>query len=110
MDVKQVGVIGIGTMGSGIAIVSLSAGLKTIVADRDEAILKDGASRIEKFFLKGVEKGKLTARERIDLLLDKGSFHEVGLYGQTRGRSYTSSSFGCRGRPRIRFRAASVWE
>jgi len=68
MDVKQVGVIGIGTMGSGISIVMLNAGLKTIVADRDEVILKDGASRIEKFFLKGVEKGKLTEDQKRESL------------------------------------------
>jgi methylmalonyl-CoA decarboxylase subunit alpha len=31
------------------------------------------------------KKNKMTARERIDLLLDKGSFNEIGAFGQTRG-------------------------
>ncbi len=30
-------------------------------------------------------KGKLTARERIDLLLDKGTFREVGMFAKSRG-------------------------
>lgn len=35
------------------------------------------------------EKGKLTARERIDLLLDKGSFEEIGMFVQ-----HNSTNFG----------------
>ena len=31
------------------------------------------------------KKGKLTARERIDLLLDKGTFRETGMFAETRG-------------------------
>jgi len=30
-------------------------------------------------------KGKLTARERIDLLLDKGTFREIGMFAKSRG-------------------------
>ena len=33
------------------------------------------------------QKGKLTARERIDLLLDKGTFREVGMFAKSRGAS-----------------------
>ncbi|MCR4393841.1 MAG: methylmalonyl-CoA carboxyltransferase, partial [Dehalococcoidales bacterium] len=31
------------------------------------------------------KKNKLTARERIDLLLDKGTFHELWMFGASRG-------------------------
>ncbi len=31
------------------------------------------------------KKNKLTARERIDLLLDKGTFHELWMFGTSRG-------------------------
>ena len=31
------------------------------------------------------KKGKLTARERIDMLLDKGTFREVGMFARSRG-------------------------
>ena len=40
--------------------------------------LGGGADRIEAQH----KKGRLTARERIDLLLDKGSFHEVDAFIQ----------------------------
>ena len=42
---------------------------------KEQALLGGGADRIRKQH----EKGKLTARERIDLLLDKGSFSEVDM-------------------------------
>lgn len=43
---------------------------------RSEAMLGGGQKRIDDQH----KKGKLTARERIDLLLDKGSFHEIGMF------------------------------
>ena len=45
-------------------------------AMNQEALMGGGADRIEKQH----EKGKLTARERIDLLLDQGSFQEIGKF------------------------------
>ena len=33
------------------------------------------------------KRGKLTARERIDTLLDKGTFHEVGMFAKSRGEA-----------------------
>lgn len=43
---------------------------------RNEALIGGGEKRIKKQH----EAGKLTARERIDLLLDKGTFEEIGAY------------------------------
>src|SRR3954469_22474083 len=43
---------------------------------RDEALLGGGAARIEQQH----ERGKLTARERLDLLLDHGSFQELDAF------------------------------
>jgi acetyl-CoA carboxylase carboxyltransferase component len=34
------------------------------------------------------KRGKLTARERIDLLLDEGTFRETGMFAKSRGGSY----------------------
>ncbi len=42
---------------------------------RERALLGGGADRIEKRH----EAGKLTARERLDILLDEGSFRELGM-------------------------------
>ncbi|MGH2568623.1 MAG: acyl-CoA carboxylase subunit beta, partial [Bacteroidota bacterium] len=52
---------------------------------REQALEGGGRKRIEDQH----KKGKLTARERLDLLLDKESFEEVGMYVQHR-----SSDFG----------------
>ena len=43
---------------------------------KQEALLGGGQARIEKQHAKG----KLTARERLELLLDKGSFQEIGMF------------------------------
>lgn len=64
MDIKKVGVAGIGTMGSGIAIVTARAGYETIVLDKDEAVLTNGQARIERFFSSSVEKGKMTEERK----------------------------------------------
>src|SRR5438045_6235584 len=48
---------------------------------RQQALLGGGAKRIEDQH----KKGKLTARERIDLLLDPGSFQETGMFVTSRG-------------------------
>jgi len=34
------------------------------------------------------KKGKLTARERIDMLIDEGTFHEVGMFAKRRNTAY----------------------
>ncbi|HUZ78760.1 MAG TPA: acyl-CoA carboxylase subunit beta [Chloroflexota bacterium] len=48
---------------------------------RRQALLGGGAARIEEQH----RKGKLTARERIDLLLDPGTFNETGMFVTSRG-------------------------
>lgn len=51
---------------------------------RKEALKGGGEARIEKQH----EKGKLTARERIDLLLDKGSFEEIDKFVTHRSTAF----------------------
>ncbi|GAI05613.1 unnamed protein product, partial [marine sediment metagenome] len=34
------------------------------------------------------KQGKLTARERIDMLLDKGTFREIGMFAKSRNTAY----------------------
>ncbi|MEX2364014.1 MAG: carboxyl transferase domain-containing protein, partial [Balneolaceae bacterium] len=51
---------------------------------REEALKGGGADRIEKQH----EKGKLTARERLDLLLDKGSFEEIDKFVTHRSTAF----------------------
>lgn len=47
-----------------------------LLARREEARLGGGQARIDRQH----EKGKLTARERLDVLLDEGSFQELGMF------------------------------
>jgi 3-hydroxybutyryl-CoA dehydrogenase len=64
MEIKTVGVLGCGLMGSGIAQVSAAAGYRTVVREVDEAFLQKGLGRIRKFLDDGVAKGKVTAEAR----------------------------------------------
>jgi 3-hydroxybutyryl-CoA dehydrogenase len=57
--IKTVGVVGAGTMGSGIAVVTAQAGYRTIVCDLDEKNLERGLDTARSFLHKSVEKGKL---------------------------------------------------
>ncbi|MCA9736567.1 MAG: 3-hydroxybutyryl-CoA dehydrogenase [Gemmatimonadota bacterium] len=64
MEIKKVGVVGCGLMGSGIAEISAKAGLDVVVREVDADALAAGRKRIEKSLAKAVEKEKMTAEER----------------------------------------------
>ena len=64
MQIKTVGVLGCGLMGSGIAQVSAAAGYRTVVREVDDAVLQKGLGRVRGFLEAGVSKGKLTAESR----------------------------------------------
>jgi 3-hydroxybutyryl-CoA dehydrogenase len=66
--IKRVGVVGCGTMGSGIAQVCAQAGYQTIAAEVDKELLKKGLARIDSFMTKGIEKGKMTQEEKETVL------------------------------------------
>jgi 3-hydroxybutyryl-CoA dehydrogenase len=58
--IRQIAVIGTGTMGRGIAYLSALAGYDTVVFDVDVASLDAAKASIESTLRKGVEKGKVT--------------------------------------------------
>jgi 3-hydroxybutyryl-CoA dehydrogenase len=64
MEIKSVGVLGCGLMGSGIAEVCARAGLKTVVREVDQGFLDKGLAKIHGSLSKAVEKGKLSAEAR----------------------------------------------
>ena len=64
MNIKNVGVIGAGTMGNGIAQVFAQAGFAVQLVDIAPPVLDRGRQTIEKSLAKFVEKGKLSAAER----------------------------------------------
>jgi len=59
MEIKKVGVLGCGLMGSGIAQVSATAGFDVIVLEVDQKFLDKGFAGIEKSLAKFAEKGTL---------------------------------------------------
>src|SRR2546423_15588187 len=63
-DIKKVGVLGCGLMGSGIAQVPAQAAYDTVVREVEQKYLDKGMGGIEKSLGKFVEKGKMTAGDR----------------------------------------------
>jgi len=64
MQIKTVGVLGCGLMGSGIAQVCAASGYKTYVREVSQILLDKGLGRVRKFLDDGVAKGKVTAEAR----------------------------------------------
>ena len=58
--------------------------LQTLERKNAEALLGGGQDRIEAQH----QKGKLTARERIHLLMDEGSFEEIGKFVMHRSKDF----------------------
>lgn len=62
--IKNVGVVGCGLMGSGIAELCIRSGLDTLVFETDISAEGVGRHRIEESLARAVERGKLTKAER----------------------------------------------
>src|SRR4051794_13764194 len=65
---NTVGVVGLGTMGAGIAEVFARAGLTVIGVEVDDAALERGRGHLATSTGKAVHKGKLTGDERAAIL------------------------------------------
>ena len=63
-EFRTVGVLGCGLMGSGIAQICAQSGYRTIVREVDDALVKKGLGRIEKFLAGGVTRNKISAEDR----------------------------------------------
>ena len=63
MVIKNVGIIGCGLMGSGIAQVSAQSGYDVVVREISRELLDKGLESIKKFLEKGVEKEKISKSE-----------------------------------------------
>jgi 3-hydroxybutyryl-CoA dehydrogenase len=64
MEIRTVGVVGCGLMGSGIAEVCARSGYQTIVREVDDAVLARGLDRIEQSMGTAVARGRLTTADR----------------------------------------------
>lgn len=64
LKIKRIGVVGAGTMGSGIAQVAAQAGFEVVMNDVEEKFVQGGLQKIEKNLARAVERGKMTAEEK----------------------------------------------
>ncbi|MGY4105335.1 3-hydroxyacyl-CoA dehydrogenase family protein [Ignavigranum ruoffiae] len=82
-QIKTVGVVGAGSMGSGIANAFAMNGYQVILRDIKEEFLQGGLQRIEKFMEKSVQRGKLSQEDkeatlgRIQTTTELADFKEV---------------------------------
>ena len=67
MEIRKVGVLGCGLMGSGIAQVSASAGFDTVVKEVSEDLIAKGFGGIEKSLAKFAEKGTITSDQQKEI-------------------------------------------
>jgi 3-hydroxybutyryl-CoA dehydrogenase len=67
-EIRRVAVLGCGLMGSGIAEISAKAGYETWVREIDDAAVARGRGHIEKSLGRAVEKGKLDAGTRDEIM------------------------------------------
>ena len=68
MDIKNVLVVGAGTMGAGIAQLCAQKGLNAVITDISQELADKGKARIEKGLSKRVDKGKITEADKQDVL------------------------------------------
>ena len=68
MSIQNIGVIGAGQMGNGIAHVFAQAGFAVVMQDVTEAYAQKGLATIDKNLQRGVDKGKMTAEEKASVL------------------------------------------
>jgi 3-hydroxybutyryl-CoA dehydrogenase len=64
MEIGRVGVVGLGTMGAGIAQLSVQAGFETVGREVTQELGERGRGTIERYLTRGVEKGRMTQEER----------------------------------------------
>ena len=64
MEIRRVGVVGLGTMGAGIAQVSVQSGFETVGREVSDELAERGRATVERYLDRGVEKGRLSQPER----------------------------------------------
>ena len=63
MEVKRVGIVGMGTMGSQIGIVCARGGFQTMMVDVSKEVIEKGLSHIRYFLNNQVKKGKISQQD-----------------------------------------------
>jgi 3-hydroxybutyryl-CoA dehydrogenase len=63
-EIRKVGVVGLGTMGAGIAQVSVQAGFETVGRELTDELGERGRATIERYLTRGAEKGRMSEEDR----------------------------------------------
>lgn len=85
MEIKKVGVVGCGVMGSGIVITCAQAGYQVVASEINEELLNKGLALVNKFLSKSLEKGKISQQDkdsalgRIKGTINFKDFHDCDL-------------------------------
>jgi len=64
MEIKKVGVVGCGLMGSGITQVCAQSGYQVVVSEMNDELLNKGLASINSFLTKSVDKGKISQQDK----------------------------------------------
>jgi len=68
MDIKKVGVVGCGFMGSGITQICAQSGYEVVVKEISDEALKKGLSTIDYYLTRGVQKRRITEEDKASTL------------------------------------------
>jgi len=68
VEIKRVGVVGLGTMGAGIAQVCVQAGVETVGREINDELAESGSGTINHYLTRGVEKRRMSQDEKEDAL------------------------------------------
>ncbi|WP_137702503.1 3-hydroxyacyl-CoA dehydrogenase NAD-binding domain-containing protein [Marimonas lutisalis] len=65
---NRIGVIGGGTMGAGITVAALNAGLPVTMVERDDDSIAKGKQNVEKVYARDVQKGRKTEEQKAAIM------------------------------------------
>lgn len=82
MSERIIGVVGAGTMGSGIAQLAAQKGFRVVLYDMNEELVNKGKARIASMLVKLVEKGKLTEADKETALANLEATSDLTRMGQ----------------------------
>jgi 3-hydroxybutyryl-CoA dehydrogenase len=78
MEIQRVGVVGLGTMGAGIAQLCVQAGFDTVGREVTSELGARGRATIDRYLSRGVERGRLSAEEHHQALARLALTTEIG--------------------------------
>jgi len=68
MEIKKIGVVGAGAMGNGIAQMAAQIGCDVVLRDIKDEFVERGIKNIDRFLSKSVEKGKIDASQKAEIM------------------------------------------